>query len=235
MSQIERLFHRFMRHLRTARGAEYRAVEDFMSECSSILDVGCGTGTFVERDSARRVGVDLNPENVDYCLSRGLDVKVGSSEKLPFADSSFDGIFCSHVFQVFSPDQAAATIKEFGRVVKPGGIVVISTLNNFRNFFQHPENSRPYPPDALLRYFQTQHGSTSPMWPGMPAMKQDGIWLRRPPLLRLRSATKPGLDRMFAGLNQIQYGLYLVKPLSFDSYVIKLRRVEAAAAVRKAH
>ncbi|MBO6719053.1 MAG: class I SAM-dependent methyltransferase [Rhizobiaceae bacterium] len=223
MSQIERIFHTVMRHLRTSRSAEYKVVEAYFAGCNSLLDVGCGTGTFLERDPARRTGVDLNAENVDYCKARGLSAEVGSATSLPFPNASFDGLFCSHVFQVFSPNEAATAVKEFGRVVKPGGVVVISTLNNFRNFFQHPENSRPYPPDALLRYFQTQHGVTSPMWPGMPMMAQEDIWLRRPPLIRLRSATRPRLDRIMAGFNQLQYGMYLVNPFAFDSYVIKLR------------
>jgi SAM-dependent methyltransferase len=223
MSQLEKIYHKIIRSLRKAREVEYQVVERYFRGCTSLLDVGSGTGTFIERDPVRRIGVDLNPENVEYCRARGLRARVGSATELPFEDGSFDGVFCSHVFQVFSPDQAATTMKEFGRVVKPGGVVVISTLNKFSNFYQHPENSRPYPPDALLRYFQTQNGVASPMWPGMPHMTQEDIWLRRPPLIRFRSATSPRLDRALSGLNQIQYGIYVVNPFAFDSYIIKLR------------
>lgn len=130
---------------------------------------------------------------------------------------------CSHLLQVFTPSEAVQVMKELGRVVRPGGVVVISTLNWFKDFYQHPENERPYPPDALLRYFYTRQGATSPMWPGMPRMEQESIWLRHPPLIKFRFSANPFLNRVAGAANNLQYGVFLVKPWAYDSYVIKLR------------
>ena len=39
-----------------------------------VLDVGCGTGTFISLAPDRISGVDLNIENVKYCQNRGYKV-----------------------------------------------------------------------------------------------------------------------------------------------------------------
>ena len=37
-----------------------------------IADVACGTGTFCDLAPQRIVGVDINPDNVSHCKSKGL-------------------------------------------------------------------------------------------------------------------------------------------------------------------
>src|SRR5437868_6913477 len=52
---------------------------------------------------------------------------VGSIEKLPFHSDSFDGILCSSVLEyVCDP---GACIQEFGRVLRPRGVLLISVPN----------------------------------------------------------------------------------------------------------
>ena len=44
---------------------------------SDVLDVGCGRGEFLEllrEKGIRARGLDLNPEMVEVCRARGLDV-----------------------------------------------------------------------------------------------------------------------------------------------------------------
>ena len=84
---------------------------------------------------------------------------------------------------VFQPNEAQRFIKECARVPTDNSVLVITTLNWYPHFFKHPENARPYPPDAVLRYSYSQEGATSPMYENMPMLTQEGIWFRRPPLL----------------------------------------------------
>ena len=84
-----------------------------------ILDVGCDGGTLLREvaasvGAARVVGVDLSAEAVAYCLGKSpeFDVVVGDGEDLPFADSSFDAIFCSEVLEhVERPEKLLSEIR----------------------------------------------------------------------------------------------------------------------------
>ena len=103
--------------------------------CEHILDAGCGTGTFLELCGGRAEGIDINPDNVEYCQKKGLPAVLGSVLEIPFDAESFDGVHCSHVMQVFAPDDAVRMMRELGRVTKKKGVVIISTLNWFPRFF----------------------------------------------------------------------------------------------------
>lgn len=204
------------------RPNEYAQAVRFFDGCDSILDVACGTGTFLEKWKGSGKGIDINPENVTYCRARGLDVVEGSALELPFENNSFDGVHCSHLFQVFTPDQAVACLRELCRVVRGDGIVVITTLNWFDRFFRHPENVRPYPPDALRRLVQSQSGATSPMWPDIPYFSQEDIWLRRPPLIEFVGLSAESDARLWR-LNPLQLRYGIRKYWAYDAYTVKLR------------
>lgn len=206
------------------RTEEYQHALNFMSGCHNILDVGCGTGTFLEEWSYAGKGIDINPDNVAYCRKRGLDVTTGSALDLPFASNSFDGVHCSHLMQVFMPDDAVSLIRELCRVVHDEGVIVITTLNWFPRFFRHPENARPYPPDAILRLnsLQSDASSTSPMYHGMPNITQEAIWLRRPPLIEFKS-TIPEREPYLWRLNPLQMKYGVRKFWKYEAFTMKLR------------
>lgn len=209
------------------RGEEYRQSIRFLEDSEVILDVACGTGTFLEARVAAGgksgKGIDQNPDNVEFAKKRGHDVEVGNALELPYESNSFDGAHCSHLMQVFDQDQAQKFIREICRVTKDGGVVVIITLNWFPRFFRHPENSRPYPPDAIWRYALQQNDSTSPMYDSMPNIIQEDIWFRRPPLLELISFSNMRLNSVFARLNALQLKWGVRKYWAFDAYIIKIR------------
>ncbi len=99
-----------------------------------ILDVGCGTGVFAARirealPKAQVWGIDL----VRGMLAKGAerwkrhaaDVTPiqGDSERLPFADGSFDVITCANSFHHY-PHQDRA-VAEMHRVLKPKGRLML--------------------------------------------------------------------------------------------------------------
>jgi len=221
---VNRLHHRIWKALGEVRDQEYRVTLRFLDDCKKVLDAGCGTGTLLALDPGRFEGIDLNPENVEYCRGRGLTARVGNVLQIPYGDDLFDGVHCSHVMQVFDPEQAVQMLRELGRVVRPGGMVVISTLNWFPRFFRHPENVRPYPPDAIRRLFATRKGSTSPMFPDLPRLEPVGLWLRPPPLLEFSGIRSHRRAQVAAFLNRLQYVFGLRKYWTFDSFIIALRK-----------
>lgn len=200
------------------RDLEYKVATAAFKATDTVLDVACGTGTFMAQRSGPTIGIDINPDNVDYCQKRGLDARIGNALKLDFPDASLDGVHCSHLIQVFMPNETVACIREFRRVLKPGGRLVITTLTDFHNFYQHPENARPYPLDALMRLTQTQSGATSPMWQDPLAFDLEKAWFRKEPLVYFRSNVLHRLAPLFQRLNKLQRFLGIVKPFTADSY-----------------
>lgn len=209
------------------RGEEYRHSLRFLAGCDSVLDIACGTGTFLAAwNAAGRKpgkGIEFNPDNVSVATAQGLDVQQGDALALPYPDNCFDGVHSSHLMQVFDPGQAHRFIQECGRVVKDGGVIVITTLNWFPRFFRHPENTRPYPPDAILRYCLRPDGATSPMYARIPDLVQEGIWFRRPPLIELISFSSRRRNDLYSCLNRWQLIHGFRKFWAFDAYTIMLR------------
>jgi SAM-dependent methyltransferase len=92
-----------------------------------ILDVGCGTGTMLSHLAAygKAQGIDIDEEAVGYCHERGLlDVRLGEAADLPFPDGSFDLVTALDVVEHLDDD--AAALREAGRVLRPGGYVLVT-------------------------------------------------------------------------------------------------------------
>lgn len=87
--------------------------------CGRVLDAGAGRGAYRDlllKFAENYVGMDVGRSNA-------TDV-VGNAQKLPFANGSFDTVFCSQVLEhVPEPWLALA---EFQRVLKPGGRLILT-------------------------------------------------------------------------------------------------------------
>lgn len=99
-----------------------------------ILDVGCGTGIFttgVLHSGARVVGADVSVPMLRVAVARsgaGFAGVCADMCALPFSNNAFDRVFSMTAIE-FVADGAGA-IAELNRVVKPGGRVVVTTLNS---------------------------------------------------------------------------------------------------------
>jgi SAM-dependent methyltransferase len=114
-----------------------------------ILDAGSGSGAIARLIASRQrdwsvVGVDFNPNYVRYAEDRrraeslaNLTFEQGDVRRLHFAEASFDLVWSRFVLY-FLPDPEAA-ITEFKRLVRPGGIVILS-LHNWTSLINFPED-----------------------------------------------------------------------------------------------
>lgn len=103
-----------------------------------ILDVGCGTGTYVRKfkDFSDDVyGVDIDPEKISQARLTAARVTVAPAEALPFPDGFFDVVFLHEVIEHVGDDQQA--VAEAVRVTAPGGSVVIYAPNRLYLFETH--------------------------------------------------------------------------------------------------
>lgn len=95
----------------------------------TILDAGCGTGAILQRlgNPERNVGIDLAPQAISFCRERGLNnVRQGDITALPFADASFDAVICSSVLYHQWVKDVAGAVRELGRVLRPGGLLLVN-------------------------------------------------------------------------------------------------------------
>lgn len=92
-----------------------------------IVDVGCGTGaTAVQLQRYGTViAVDISPLALSWSRHRGLsNLLLSAAERLPLADQSVDVIIATDILEHLDDD--VAVLKEFYRVLKRGGYVVIT-------------------------------------------------------------------------------------------------------------
>jgi ubiquinone/menaquinone biosynthesis C-methylase UbiE len=96
-----------------------------------LLDIGCGTGLFVERyieAGGSAIGIDISRKMIEKARRRctECDYTLGTGEKIPFYDNSFDAVSSLLVFSYIKDPEMM--LNEAYRVLKPGGKIAICTL-----------------------------------------------------------------------------------------------------------
>lgn len=103
--------------------------ERFLPTKGRLLDVGPNIGTclVVARERGWEVsGIEINADAARYCREdRGLDVSAGTLDDGTFPEKTFDAVVMADVIEHL-PDPMAV-LRHVVRVMKPGGIVLIST------------------------------------------------------------------------------------------------------------
>jgi ubiquinone/menaquinone biosynthesis C-methylase UbiE len=100
-----------------------------------LLDLGCGTGSFLREVKVNWprlhvTGLDLSPHYLAQARralapwSRTRLVE-GAAEALPFADREFDAVTAIYLFHELPPRVRRAVVAEIGRVLRPGGVLIL--------------------------------------------------------------------------------------------------------------
>ena len=116
-----------------------RCLDDRDLSGQTWLDAGCGTGTlsrWLAARGCRVLGVDASAEMIstakdltesDTKAAQLRFERIGTIDCLAMDDSCFDGLLCSSVLEYVADPKAC--LAEFARVVKPGGLLLISVPN----------------------------------------------------------------------------------------------------------
>ena len=162
-----------------------------------ILDAGCGSGIFtgeVLDRGATVVGLDLSLPMLHAALRRHARTRFfglcADLSALPCADASFDRVWSMTAIEFIA--DAAPALAELERVTRPGGTIVVTTLNSLspwaeertrkgraghelfsRVFFRSPDELRALiKPNCVLRT-AVHFGKEDPV-DQVPALEQAG-------------------------------------------------------------
>ncbi|OBK42797.1 SAM-dependent methyltransferase [Mycobacterium gordonae] len=143
-----------------------------------IADIACGTGVLSARidrelDPDEIYGVDMSDGMLTQARAKSDRVHWlrSPAEQLPFDDDALDAVVTTSAFHFF--DQPAA-LREFHRVLAPGGLVAVATLSARQHLVQVPSRWKPQhnpPPEEMRALFEDagftisdQHRVRRPIW-----------------------------------------------------------------------
>lgn len=146
----------------------YRAAADRVGidRGMAVLDVGCGTGRFLQlaaERGARTSGLDASEELLALARERleGAELIAGEMEALPWPDDSFDLVTGFNSF--FFAHDIVAALREAARVARPGASVVVGVWGD-------PERCDL----EVVRMVMRRHAPPPPGPSNVPALWQPG-------------------------------------------------------------
>jgi 2-polyprenyl-6-hydroxyphenyl methylase/3-demethylubiquinone-9 3-methyltransferase len=95
-----------------------------------LVDAGCGGGLLaphVRRLGYRHVGVDLRRSGLEQSAARGVLPVSGDVTALPLADGAADVVVAGEILEHVT--DLPGTVAELCRVLRPGGLLVLDTVN----------------------------------------------------------------------------------------------------------
>lgn len=116
--------------------AELAALGDFAGQ--DVLEFGCGGGQWsiaLAQQGVRVAAMDLSERQLAHAKrfmdKAGVRVPLvhANGESTPFADASFDLVFCDHGAMTFARPQC--TVAEAARILRPGGRFVFNIASPF--------------------------------------------------------------------------------------------------------
>lgn len=139
-----------------------------------VLEVACGAGLglgLLKRVALRTVGGDIDERNCaiarqTYSTRPDIEVRQFDAQEMPFPDASFDVVILYEaLYYIFSTD---AFFSEARRILRPGGTLLISTVNSRWGGFNPSPFAVKYLDAAELAESLTRHGFQIEIRGGFP-------------------------------------------------------------------
>lgn len=116
----------------------------------AILEVAVGTGLLFEKllihnHKGYTAGVDLSPDMIRRVRERvkrlsdigAYSLQQASAYRLPFADEIFDCLISCYMLDLLPKEDFTDLLKEFKRVLKPGGQIILSSMTFGWKWYHH--------------------------------------------------------------------------------------------------
>lgn len=210
-----------------------RALVDFVADMPrDVLEVGCGTGHWLQALSAMRfrvVGVDASQRMLSKAKSKletGRLVR-GCAEHLPFSNDTFERIFCINAHHHFLDKQLF--VAEARRVLKSGGKMFLAGLD------PHSGTDRWW----IYDYFETALELDRERYPSCEQLRR---WMEEAGFTNIETAEvmhSPGdvaareaLEKNLLARDQLS-SLAMLTEREYDAGLRRIRKaLEADAALR---
>jgi len=111
--------------------SEVLLLKYFLSNPGKAVSIGCGSGLFeylLKTEHGIEIGYGVEPSKAMARIAqkRGIIVKIGTAESLPFGDEEFDTAILNGVLSYV--DDPKKALEEAYRVLKYGGYVVVACV-----------------------------------------------------------------------------------------------------------
>jgi 2-polyprenyl-3-methyl-5-hydroxy-6-metoxy-1,4-benzoquinol methylase len=161
-----------LQHFRSVKKAILRVLDQSKGAGHKydVLDIGCNAGgqcSVWAEDNHRVHGLDINEPLLELARNRAaeakqeIDYRLGSATRLPWPDESMDGCIALELLE--HVEDWRSCVREFVRVLRPGGVLFLSTTNTLCPR-QHEFNLPLYSwyPRLLKRHFERLAFTTRP-------------------------------------------------------------------------
>lgn len=150
--------------LQARRAWHQRYATYFETACAEIMDIGCGSGIFLEILKEKGVpafGIDPDTDMVTICQNLGLQALLGDERILAeYPENSLGGIHASHVIEHMDGQRAIELVENAFAALMPGGLFIVRTPNWRNEMVRHEgfwldiTHVRPYPLPLLQQVFK---------------------------------------------------------------------------------
>lgn len=112
---------------------EKRILETWLSDSEGqyVLDLGCGTGRFLE---FANVGLDISPKMLKIAQQKfpNKELVIGSANEIPFKEATFDTIISFHVLMHLDLSMVKEIFAEVHRTLKKNGQFIVDVPSKYR-------------------------------------------------------------------------------------------------------
>lgn len=106
--------------------SELEAIRKVLPKKGKGLEIGVGTGRFAG-PLGIRYGIDPSRKMLEIARKRGVEVKLGRGEKLPFANASFD--YVAIIITLCFVEDPVKVLSEARRVLEKTGKIIIGIVD----------------------------------------------------------------------------------------------------------
>ena len=204
-----------------------------LDQDDTLVDAGCGdcrdaiyfvqgTGRFPKRYIAVDLSKGMLHEGMKKSYAGTLKLIQSDLTRLPFKDGTADKIICSEVLEHI-PDWGSA-IKEFSRVLRSKGEIIISTPNVYSMYYPQrriieAKDGRKHPYDQWKSYWELKKKLAET---GFKITNVNGSCFL-PGYLSYRGRTKRIMEKMLNSMERMEKNILGFSPLKYFGYIIIIK------------